>query len=132
MTAPVTCLCIGRSVDHAVDGLREQVRIEAGLQKVILRAALYRELRKILVLGGTENQDRNAWGCTMNSLERLDTLSIIQKQVDEYGVDSTLSLLPGKALERGRAGLNPLNDDAGVGRLSQRSRDRLRGRRIVV
>jgi hypothetical protein len=50
---------------------------------------------EILVLGGTENQDRNARGGTKDSFERLDTASVIQGQVEEYGVDSTQRLWPG-------------------------------------
>ena len=68
----------------------------------------------ILVLGGAENQDRNARGGTEDSLERLDTLRIIDRQVQEYGINFARRLLSCEALERGRAAFDPLNGDAGV------------------
>ncbi len=106
---------IGGPLDHAVDGLRQQVRIEAGLQKIILRTPLYRELCKRLILGRTENQNRDARDCTKHPFERLDTLAVGQMEVDEYGVDVEGCGLPRQPLDRCAAASDPLDDHAGVG-----------------
>ena len=38
-------LGVRRALDHAADSLRQQVIVEAGLEQIILRSTLYRQLR---------------------------------------------------------------------------------------
>ncbi len=75
---------VRRTVNHAVEGLRQQVSVEAVLQEIILCSTLYRQLGDILILRGAEDQDRNLRRGAKDPIEGLDSLAVGQKEVDQH------------------------------------------------
>ena len=88
-------LGVRRALDHAAQGLRQQVTVEAGLQEIVLRSMLYRQLGDVLILRSTEDQDRNLGRRAKEPIEGLDSVAVGQEEVDQhrrYAVRSVLSV----------------------------------------
>src|SRR6185436_18479811 len=87
-------LCVRRALDHAPQGLRQQVTVEAALQEIVLRSALYRQLGDVLILRSAQDQDRNLGRRPKEPIEGLDSLAVGQEEVDQdrrYAVRSFLA-----------------------------------------
>ena len=127
-------LCDRRALDHAAQGLRQQVAVEAGLQEIVLRSMLYRQLGDFLVLRSAQDQDRNLGRGAKEPIEGLDSVAVGQEEVDQYRRDAVRSLLsfPRQAFQALGAASDPFDLEGPIARVDQRFSNGLGIRGIVL
>jgi hypothetical protein len=84
-----------RTFDHAAERLPQQVTVEAILQQIVLRAACYRQLGDVLILGITQDQNRNLGRDGKNPFESINPMTVGQGEVEQnrrYVVRASLFL----------------------------------------
>ena len=113
-----------RALDHAAQGLRQQVAVEAGLQQIVLCAMLYRQPGDILVLRCAEHQDRNLGRCAKEPIERLDAwLSGRKRSTNTAAMPSVFAFplsFADQSFQTLGAASDPFDLEGSVGRIDQR------------
>ena len=129
-------LGVRRALDHAAQGLRQQVAVEAGLQEIVLRSMLYRQLGDVLILRSTEDQDRNLRRGAKEPIEGLDSVAVGQEEVDQhrrYAVRSLLFCFPSsESFQALGTASDPFDLEGPVARVDQRFSNGLGIRGIVL
>jgi len=76
-------LGVRRSLDHADQGLGQQVAVETALEQIVLRPPLHCQLGDLLVLRRDQDQDGQPGRCLEQSIERPDSIAVGQKEIDQ-------------------------------------------------
>src|SRR5204863_6704476 len=82
--------------------------VESFLQQIVLRSALHRKPRDILVAQVAQDQDRDVGRCARQLVEGRDSLAIGQEKIDHDRRDFLPSLIA-QAFDRVAAATHPLD-----------------------
>ena len=88
--------------------------VESFLQQIVLRTALHRKPRNILIAQATQDQDRYVGRCVLQLLQGLDSLAVRERQIDHDRCDFLPSLIA-QAFYRVAAATQPLDFEGTAG-----------------